>query len=298
MDVVKRLLGLTNCHGEQLLDGRNLQACLNSFHLQYLGYIFSNQPDSSEVQRAYTCLVSRPRKAFVFTFADDTMIGIDASDVSNFVQLKMHRVVFSCVDAKNQKIVAVFYHNSSNPNRDLHGPGLECHLIMGKSKEQARKFAERIADELIYTYRRRRKLNMVALPTAPTRALASYVNYENCKLRPKKETKKSGTNTDVFSGSTSTFSKSSCTTVASIETGEQISSISLLDSLQDLDVPMESVDDPSSKPKPEFMDSNVTVHKDAGSELNKLTNFNIADISTDLDSQELACLVDMTETDI
>eukprot|EP00794_Sanderia_malayensis_P003567 gene3567-4071_t len=283
MDVVKRFLGLTNCHGEKLLldssgnnnnnNRTNLQAFLTGrYHLQYLGYIFCDQPDSSEIQRACNCLVNRQRKPFVFTFSDDSMIGISEEDVSNVVQLVMHRVVFSCVDAKHQKIVVVFYHNPENPDRTLGSSGLECHLMLAKSREHARKFAERMADELIFTYQRRKKCNMIKEENLPSHTLANYVTYENIRPPNSSESptisKTKINKVDVnegFNGSTSTFSKSSCTTVASAEIEEDNHYSSLWESLQDLDLPGESLDDPSSTPKPHFHDDVIAqVHKTSG----------------------------------
>ena len=298
MDVVKRLLGLSNCHGEKLIDGRSLQEpCFSQHQLYYLGYVFSDQPDSSEIQRAVRCLSMRQRKAFLISFYDDTMIGVQEDDVSKVIELMMHRVVFSCVESTNQKIVAVFYHNPSNPRRDMSRSGLECHLFQSRSKDHARKFAERISDELIFTYRRRRKLNMVEIEKESTRAFSKYVNYENWKPEVGSEISCQNNN-QVFSGSTSTFSKSNAT-MASIETDNVgRSSSNLWASLQDVDLPGENIYDPSSVPKPGFYELPVHVHNASNASMCPSTMSSDPVDQIIIRTGEFSCLVDMAETDI
>ena len=300
MDMLKRLLGLTNCHGEKRLE-EGLQPCISGHSLYYYGYIFGNQPDTSEIQRAMACLLVKERIPFLFTFSEDTMIGVSEGDASQCVSMAMHRIVLSCVYAKNQKIVAVFYHNPDNPERDLNTLcALECHIFMCRTREQAKRFAERISDELLFTIRKRRKMMQAAKEPVPTRAFCRYVSYEN--LKPGTFTGSSHQSEDeLFNGSSSTFLKSSCTTVASLDTEcRQTSSSGIWESFQDLDFACEDALNPSTIPKIQPYECAVLVHRTLGvnSAAVKSDMQKIVEEDPQYDATELHSLGDMAETDL
>ena len=299
MDMLKRLLGLTNCHSEKRIEG-GLQPCVSGYFLYYYGYIFGSQPISEEIQRAIACLVER--RPFTFTFSDETMIGVCEGDSTECVTFAMHRVVLSCVYAKNQKIVAVFYHNPDNPNRDLNALcTLECHIFMCKTREQARKFAERMSDELIITIRKRRRIMQVEQENVPTRAFSRYVSYENFKPGKKLGCSSHQSEDELFNGSSSTFHKGSSTTVASLDTeNRQTSSSGIFESFQDLDLACEDALNLSAIPKPQPYEYPILVHRSVGTAPTSLKRDmqKIVEEDPQYDVNELPTLVDMTETDL
>ena len=296
MDVVKRLLGLTNCHGEKRMnDGQ--EPCLTGYNVYYFGYVFAKQPDSIELQQAIAHLIGKQRTPFVFTFDEDSMIGLAEDNTADVVKLEMHRVVLSCVDARNQKVVAIFYHNPDNPKRDLTLLcALECHVLMCKTREQAKKFAERMSDELIYTYRKRRRMNMVSEERPETRAFAKYVSYENLKAGQGYSESSQSTGGLFTGGSTSTCYKDSSTTVASCDTEyRRNSSSGIWESFQDLDLACEDANNPSTIPKSQLVECPVQVHRHLGSATRKR---DIVEEEPRIDISELSSLVDMEETSL
>ena len=297
--MIKRILGLTNCHGEKRL-GDGMQPCFAGYSIYYYGYIFGKQPSSAEVQRAISSLMSNERISYVCTFNEDSIVGVSELESDQCLTLEMHRIVFTCVDAKNQKIVAIFYHNPDNPAQDITSLcGLECHLFMCKTKEQARKYAERIRDELLAAYRKRRRERMELQREPTTRAFAKYVSYENLKPRNKLSAFGSQSRDEISNGSASTtFPRSSSTTVASFDTEyRQTSSSGIWESLQELELASEDALNPSTVPKPQVHECSALVHRHiatpARPEMGK-----ILEEDPRIDASELATLIDMAETDI
>jgi len=302
MDMLKRLLGFTNCHNEKQRIEGDLQPCVSGYFLYYCGYVFGNQPVSAEIQRAITCLMQKERRPFIFTFSDDNMIGMCEEDSTECLSFAMHRIVLSCVYAKNQKIVAVFYHNPDNPERDLNALcALECHIFLCKTREQARKFAERISDELICTIRRRRRMFQVEKENVPTRAFSRYVCYENFKPGKNHGFSNHQSEEQLCNGSSSIFLDGSRTTVASLDTEyRQTSSSGIFESFQDLDLACEETLNPSTVPKPQFYECPILVHRSMGtvpaaikSDMQK-----IVEEDPQYDVNELSTLIDMTETNL
>ena len=298
MDMLKRLLGFTNCHNEKRMEG-GLQPCVSGYFLYYYGYTFGSQPVSAEIQRSLACLTLKERQPFVFTFSDETMIGVSEWDCKDCVSFAMHRIVLSCVYAKNQKIVAVFYHNPDNPERDLNTLcALECHIFMCKTREQARKFAERISDELIYTIRKRRRLMQAGGENVPTRAFSRYVCYENIKPGKKLGCSSHHSEDDHFGGSSSTFHRGSSTTVASLDTEyRQTSSSGIFESFQDLDLACEDALNLSTIPKPQSYQYPILVHRSVGTTV-PIDMQKIVEEDPQYDANELPTLADMTETNL
>lgn len=297
MDVLKRLLGLTNCHGEKRID-EGVHPCLSGYFLYYYGYILASQPDSAEIQRAMTCLLDKEKSSYIFTFSEDQMIGISENDPSQAVSFAVHRIVLSCVYARNQKIVAVFYHNPDSLVRDVNTLcALECHIFMCKTRDLARKFAERISDELIFTIRRRRKATHIEKEVVPTRAFSNYITYENFKPG-KKPGWSSQSEDEFFNGSSSTFNRNSSTTVASLDTeNRQASSSGIWESFQDLDFISEDSFNPSTIPKIQSYECPVLVHRPLGSTL-KSEMQKITEEEPHYDANGLSTLIDMTETNL
>ena len=189
MDVIKRILGLTNCHDHKPIG--YMPHIPTNGNIIYLGHNEATQPDPGELQRAMHCLYTRNRprtssavsRPLTFSFDEEAMTGVEEDDPTNILEFTMHKIVLSCVDAKNQRILALFYHNPES-RQEVYKNGLECHLFLCKSKEVARRFAERISEALTISYRIRRRQNGVVLEQAPAKTLSKYVSYENVEFKP------------------------------------------------------------------------------------------------------------------
>uniref|UniRef100_A0A7M5VGE7 PID domain-containing protein n=1 Tax=Clytia hemisphaerica TaxID=252671 RepID=A0A7M5VGE7_9CNID len=117
----------------------------------YLGQTFAADPNSDELRRAAHILLSKTKKdleknliPIVYICFENTAVLLRDGKNHKCREYDVRRIVMSCIDAKNQKLVAIFYHNESpyigNPKSNM----LECHLCLCKNKESAKTAANQI----------------------------------------------------------------------------------------------------------------------------------------------------------
>ena len=117
----------------------------------YLGQTFAANPNSDELRRAAHILLSKTKKdleknliPIVYICFENTAVLLRDGKNHKCREYDVRKIVMSCIDAKNQKLVAIFYHNESpyigNPKSNM----LECHLCLCKNKESAKTAANQI----------------------------------------------------------------------------------------------------------------------------------------------------------
>ena len=154
MDILRRIFSFRHRSGDSLTSN-NLQ----SIPGYYLGHTYAAQPNSDELQRAAHILVARNKKDMeknnlpILSACFETTSVILRNGKNLCCEFEIRRIVVSCVDAKNQKLLAIFYHNDSpfiaSP---MTSRGLECHLFLCHSKEVAKLAANKVGELLAKEY--------------------------------------------------------------------------------------------------------------------------------------------------
>ena len=128
----------------------------------YLGQTFAAKPNSDELKRASYLLMAKAKKDLeknliptVYLCFESTTIFLRDARNHNCREYDVRKIVMSCIDARNQKLVAIFYDNASPyiGNGKSKSNMLECHLCLCKSKEIAKSAANKIGEMLSREYK-------------------------------------------------------------------------------------------------------------------------------------------------
>lgn len=166
MEIIRKLLGLVNRTEEV----NSLNGTITITPVYYLGHTYTAQPTPDELKRAGIILTTKNKKIIEKSLLPSMSINFG----ENYILLKneeedcccsfdITRIVFSCVDAKNQKMLALFYHNDSPYiATSITVRGLECHMFLCKTRETARNAATKIGSLLEKKYNTQRPSNSAA----------------------------------------------------------------------------------------------------------------------------------------
>ena len=126
----------------------------------YLGKTFAAKPNSDELRRAAHILMSRAKKdleknliPIVYLCFESTTVFLRDARNHNCCEYDVRKIMMSCIDARNQKLVAIFYHNESPYIGPSKNKMIECHLCLCKNKESARSAANQIGEMLSREYK-------------------------------------------------------------------------------------------------------------------------------------------------
>nr|XP_047135016.1 serine-rich adhesin for platelets-like [Hydra vulgaris] len=126
----------------------------------FLGHTYALQPTFDEFQRAASILMER-NKADLETgalpqlnicFCNKLVVIKDAMQ-RPCMEYEVRKIVVSCVNAKNKRLLGIFYHKDTTCfGVNVAGKGLECHLFLCRSKEKAKLAAYNIGKLLAKEY--------------------------------------------------------------------------------------------------------------------------------------------------
>ena len=203
----------------------------------YLGQTVAAKPNSDELKRASYLLMAKAKKDLeknliptVYLCFESTTIFLRDARNHNCREYDVRKIVMSCIDARNQKLVAIFYDNASPFIGNTKSSMLECHLCLCKNKEIAKSAANKIGEMLSREYKlpsRQPTKKMEDNSVRLSKANYDDFDYENVskffqqKVFGMKENNVSGLSTPC--GSVSTFATtngcdSGCaSTIASVD---------------------------------------------------------------------------------
>lgn len=156
MDLIRKFFSFVNRTGESLTAANGP----SSIPGYYLGHTYTAQPTPEELRRAAYILTIKSKKdlekntipMLSLCFEDSVVVLRDGKN-HNCCHYDIRKIVVSCVDAKNQRLLAIFYHNDSpfiaSPTMSR---GLECHLFLCRTKDIAKFAANKIGELLAKQY--------------------------------------------------------------------------------------------------------------------------------------------------
>ena len=128
----------------------------------YLGQTYAAKPNSDELKRASHILMTKAKKDLeknliptVYLCFESTTIFLRDALNHSCCEYDVRKIVMSCIDSRNQKLVAIFYDNASPyiGNAKSKSNMLECHLCLCKNKEAAKSAANQIGEMLSREYK-------------------------------------------------------------------------------------------------------------------------------------------------
>jgi len=191
MDILRRFLSFVN----RADNDEN-----NTVPVYYLGHTYTAEATSDELKRAAYILTSKNKNKAEKSSSSVSSINFEENDIilrdgkrNICCEFDTGRIVVSCVDAKNQRLLAIFYHNDSPC---IAGPmttrGLECHLFLCKTKDIAKQAANHIGELLNKKYSlNKRPDNALAVQNKDSEnskesqepQLRKRINVENNQIR-------------------------------------------------------------------------------------------------------------------
>ena len=155
----------------------------------YLGHTFTAQPNSDELKRAAHILTAKSKKdleknqiPILYICSENASVLLRDGQNHKCREFEVRKIVMSCIDAKNQKLVAIFYHNDSPFIRDSQRDStnlLECHLCLCKNKESAKTAANKIGELLSREYKIPSREPVVKKKIEDGSVRLSKANYED-----------------------------------------------------------------------------------------------------------------------
>ena len=230
MDLLRSFISLFNRPGDTVLGANTVDL---SIPVCYYGHTYVAQPNSDELRRAAFILESRNKTAgknFAYLLAcyDEYTIVLRDNSRCAVRKFEIRKIVVSCVDAKHQRLLAMFYDNDSSES----SMGMECHLFLCRTKMVAKMAANKIGEKLNKLQFKsseklppKIKLDQVNIMTRPN---VSDFDYENISRFFREEVFNLSVQ-DPSSESSSTYLTAGCdsgraSTVASVDTkSEEVS---------------------------------------------------------------------------
>ena len=156
----------------------------------FLGHTYALQPTLDEFKRTASILMEKNKKdlekgvlpPLIICFSDKAVIVKDAKQ-RPCIEYEIRKIVVSCVDAKNKRLLAIFYHKDTTCfGANVAGKELECHLFLCRSKDKAKLAAYNIGELLAKEYElpeRRLTATLEEKNISVSNAVNNEFDYEN-----------------------------------------------------------------------------------------------------------------------